>query len=150
MYSDISTLVSRLPVKFERFIMKMSIIFWVCELFANDRDEGSVVEVAYEILLWTRVLQATVERDGDQDQSPFPPCIPIYPFYISVVVPDITCLTAVVHPIKFIPGQYAINLPPFCALNIFREKIYTSDNVQEFIEAFLRFLDPTIPVPFAQ
>jgi hypothetical protein len=150
MYSDISALVGRFPVKFERFVMKMSIIFWVCKLFANDRYKGSMVEVACEILLWTRVLQATMERDGNGDRSPFPPCILIYPFYIPVVVLDITRLTAAVHPIKFILGQYAINLPPFCAPNIFREKIWMSDNVQEFIEAFLGFLDPTIPVPFAQ
>ena len=107
-----------------------------------------MVKVAYGILLWTRVLQATVKWNGDGDGSPLPPCILIYPFCISIAVLDI--LTVVVRPIKFILGQYTINLPPFCAPNIFREKILMSDNVQELIEAFLRFLDPIIPVPFAQ
>src|SRR5882757_8658290 len=138
MYLDVSALVSRLPVKFEWFVMKTSIIFWVCKLIANDRYEGSMVEVACKILLWTRVFQATVERDGNGDGSPLPPSILIYPFCISVVILDIIRLTAAVRPIKFILGQYTINLPPFRALNIFREEIWMPDNVQELIEAFLR------------
>jgi hypothetical protein len=149
MYSDVSALISRLPVKFEWFVVKTSIILRVCKLIANDRYKLSMVEVACEILFRTWVLQATVKRDRDGDGSFLPPCIFIYPFCISVVVLGIIH-PMIVFPIKFVVGQYSINLPPFRVPNIFWVKIWMSDNVQEPIEAFLGFLDTAIPVPLTQ
>jgi hypothetical protein len=117
--------------------MKLSTGVWIRNSFRNHFHQRPVVEVGANVLLGAGGFHSAVEGNRNL-HTRFPPAsICIQPFSLSITI----CVAA---------AKLGIYSGPFGMTDMVWLKGRISDNVNEFLEALLGFLNPAVPVPIPQ
>jgi hypothetical protein len=120
MYSSRAPRILWLPVKLVRLVMKMSMSGRICQMFSDDRDQATVIEIRNSVILCAGVRRFSVKWDSDRNRRSLPTCILFTPFLIRCV-----------------SSQLLVNAVPFGFLYIGWSEIRITDDVHQLFEACL-------------
>ena len=139
-YSDRFSSFTWLPKETVRFKMEVRVCGGSGEFISDYRRQLAMVEGACIELFWPWIQHSFMKRDIDFDWGfdPVPNSVILH------VLP-----TIFVQSFAVFPAQLGINSSPVLPSDVLRVKFGMSNDLNEILEAGLRFLFTIIPIPFS-
>ena len=123
-----------LPEELVGVVVEVLTVSRVLDFIADDRYQGTVVEVGADIFLDAGIVCEAVEWYLDRYGCINPSRVSFHPFIM----------------IPIIQRKFAIDFVPVSFTDVARVEAFGADDVCKFLERSLRFLGTAIPIPFTQ
>src|SRR6267154_4064999 len=137
MQANFSVLTRPFPKKFVRLKVNLSTSMRIRNPFCDDLHQRPVVKIGTDVALRARTFHSSMKRNRNLYTRLSPACILVQPLPFHIAI----CITVAKLSIYFIP---------FSMADMIWLKGGIADDVNEFLEGLLRFLDTATPIPVTQ